>query len=227
MGRVNNQRLQRTPQRQAAQPTMPEPFHPRALLFDIGGVLIDIDFRRALQAWAAYSDLAKEEMAQIFQFDPSYQQHERGQISAHDYFSHLRECLKLSATTEEIEAGWNAIFVGEITETRLLVQSARLKIPSYAFTNTNESHMRRWSKRFPEVVAAFDRIFASHQIGLRKPEAAAFEHICNAIGAAPETVLFFDDLDENVRAAESAGLRSVLVTSTQDVSRALQEAGVT
>ena len=197
----------------------------RALLFDLGGVLVDIDFRRAFKVWATHSALSETELAQTFQFDHPYQQHERGQMSAQEYFSYLAATLKLSGSPEEVEAGWNAIFVGEIAETRLLVQRARKTLPCYAFTNTNEVHMKRWSKLYPDVVAAFDRIFASHQIGLRKPERAAFEHISQAVGLAPSAMLFFDDLAENIRAAEEAGLHAVLVRSSHDVARALQEAG--
>ncbi len=201
------------------------PAPPKALLFDLGGVLVDIDFGRALQAWAPLSALSLKELQQSFTFDQAYQRHERGEISSQEYFEHLRSALQLSASLHEIEAGWNAIFVKEFRETREAVQRARRQLPCFAFTNTNASHMKRWSSLYPELVSSFDRIFASHEMALRKPERAAFDHICAAISLPAQSILFFDDLAENVEAARDAGLQAVHVRSPQDVAHALHVAG--
>lgn len=194
----------------------------QALLFDLGGVLMEVDFNRALAAWSRYSALPLASLKQAFSFDQQYERHERGEIEAVEYFAHLASVLQLSATPEEIERGWNAIFGGEIAATRKLVETARRSLPCFAFSNTNASHMACWSARFPGVVAAFDKIFASHEIGLRKPERAAFDHICSATGFSARAIMFFDDVAENVDAATDAGLVSVLVRSPEDVARALR-----
>ena len=198
---------------------------PEALLFDLGGVLIDIDFHRAIAAWTPYSALAPDVLLQSFKHDLQYERHERGEITAAQYFDHLATALQLDASAEQIEAGWNAIFIGEILQTRQWVESLKGVLPCYAFTNTNASHMARWSRAFPRVVHAFDRIFASHQLGLRKPERAAFERVCALIGKDAGTVLFFDDIADNVRAAQDAGLQGVQVRSPDDVAAALQSLG--
>lgn len=199
---------------------------PRALLFDLGGVLIDIDFSRAIKAWAPHSALSEAQLAAAFRFDEAYAQHECGQLSSPAYFAHLVDALQLSATAAQVEAGWNAIFQGEITATRRLVQQASRSLPCDAFTNTNHSHMQVWTGLYPDVVAAFRTIFASHQIGLRKPERSAFDFVCAAMQCKPAEVLFFDDLADNVQAAQAAGLQAVLVRSPQDVAAALKAAGV-
>ena len=199
--------------------------HPKALLFDLGGVLVDIDFGRAIAAWAPYSALTPDALRQTFKHDVQYDRHERGEITANEYFEHLAATLQLTATTEQIEQGWNAIFVGEILQTRKLVEAMRGILPCYAFTNTNASHMAAWSKLFPGAVSAFDRIFASHQLGLRKPELAAFDRICSLTDTPAASILFFDDLAENVQAAEDAGLQGVLVRSTEDVVDSLHSLG--
>lgn len=133
--------------------------------------------------------------------------------------------MQLTASSEQIEQGWNAIFVGEIQKTRELVESMQGMLPCYAFTNTNASHMAMWSELFPNVVGAFDRIFASHQMGLRKPERAAFDHICALTNIPAAKFLFFDDLSENVQAARDAGLQGVLVQSPDDVAAAFRSYG--
>jgi len=197
-----------------------------ALLFDLGGVVVDIDFALALRHWGQYTHLPVEELQRRYSFDQAHERHERGELSGDEYFAHLASALELDATHAQVEEGWDAIFRGEFSETRHLVEQARKRLPCYAFTNTNASHMARWSSLFPAVVGAFDKIFASHLIGMRKPERAAFDHICSAIEMEPGNVLFFDDLAENIEAARRAGLQAALVRSPKDVAQALSLFGV-
>ncbi|MEO7850909.1 MAG: HAD family phosphatase [Rubrivivax sp.] len=195
-------------------------------MFDLGGVLVDIDFTCALRSWAAHSPLPFDEIKRRYQFDHAYERHERGEISAGDYFSHIAHTLELSASEQQVEFGWNAIFTGEITTTRLLVEQARRQIPCYAFTNTTASHMATWSRLYPRVVPAFDRVYASHEIGVRKPDGIAFEYICRDTGIEPSAFLFFDDLPANVHAATAAGLQAVLVRSPEDAAVSLRALGI-
>lgn len=196
-----------------------------ALLFDLGGVLLEIDFDRAIGAWAPYSALPADVLRKTFKHDVQYERHERGEITAMEYFAYLATTLRLTASFEQIEQGWNAIYVGEILQTRELVESMRRVLPCYGFTNTNASHMATWSKLFPGVLGAFDRVFASHQLGLRKPERAAFDRVCALTSTSAGSILFFDDVAENVQAAEDAGLQGVLVKSPEDVAAALRSFG--
>lgn len=196
-----------------------------ALLFDLGGVLVDIDFNRALHEWAAISSLSFEELREAFQHDLPYQQHETGELGAKDYFDSLRGSLKLDGSDEQIAAGWNSIFVGEISETVKAVRKARTKYPCYAFTNSNPTHQTAWRSKFPEVLAAFDRVFVSSEIGLRKPERAAFDLISREVGVPAGSIMFFDDLLENVTGALEAGLLAVHVRSPADVQDALRRLG--
>ena len=196
----------------------------KALLFDVGGVLVDFDLSRSIEAWSAYSRLPREELKRRFCIDDAiHARHERGEIPSAEFFRHVAGLLELKATPEQIEAGWNAIFQGESAATRALIENARRRCPCYAFTNTNASHMACWTRLYPGVVAAFDQVFASCQIGLRKPEPAAFEYVCTATGIPAASFVFFDDLLENVRAAQRVGLRGVHVRSPADVAAALRE----
>jgi FMN phosphatase YigB (HAD superfamily) len=202
------------------------PSQPQLLLFDLGGVLIDIDFNRVFRAWQPLSRLSFEQIQQRFRFDAAYEQHERGEIGAAQYFDHLASVLSLEPDHARILAGWNAIFIREIGETVEMVRAARARLPCHAFTNTNAVHQACWSELFPSVVDAVDGIFASHEMGCRKPERRAFEHIARATGVPLEAMLFFDDTLQNVEGAAAAGLRAVHVRSPADVRSALEAAGL-
>jgi glucose-1-phosphatase len=66
----------------------------------------------------------------------------------------------------------------------------------------------------------------SSTIGLRKPDAAAFDHVVKAIGVPAERIVFFDDLADNIEGARARGLVAVLVTSPDDVANALKALGI-
>lgn len=192
-----------------------------ALLFDLGGVVIDISVERALRCWEPRSRLSIEQMRGRLAVDEPFRQHERGELAASGYFDHLRKVFQLNASDREIAEGWNAILVGEIPESLQLVESARRHLPCYAFTNTSRTHQATWTEAFPNVVSAFDRIFSSPDLGLRKPERAAFETVTREIDVEPGSVLFFDDLLENVEGARAAGLQAVHVRDIGDIRQAL------
>ena len=204
-------------------PTLQGPI--QALLFDLGGVVMDIDFNRALAYWQPMSRLSLAELKAAFTFDVPYQRHERGEIGAAEYFAHLAQHLQLHDDPARIAEGWNSIFISEITETRRMVEAARALLPCYGFTNSNAAHQAAWSARFPAVVRAFERVFVSSEIGHRKPDRSAFEFVARSIGVPVGSILFFDDTISNVEGALAAGLAAVHVRRPADVKTALQGLG--
>jgi FMN phosphatase YigB (HAD superfamily) len=195
-----------------------------ALLFDLGGVLVNIDFDEALCAWVRYSQLTLEELRQEFRMDEPYAEHERGERDAASYFQHLRTNLRLDATDAQIARGWNAIFLAEISATLRVVERISTVMPCYAFTNSNPTHQVAWMAQYPRVVNAFEQVFVSSQLGVRKPEARAFEAIAARTGIKSSRMMFFDDTYENIVGATDVGLSAVHVSSPEDVMNALREA---
>ena len=199
----------------------------KALLFDLGGVLINIDVARTLHAWAKFSALSFAEISSAFQQDLAYQQHETGEITAKEYFDHLRSSLKLQASNSQIAAGWNALLLDEIVDTVQAIRAVReqRQLPCYVFTNTNPTHQAVWQTRYAQMVSLFERVFVSSEIGLRKPHRVAFDYVVREIGVAPDAILFFDDLPDNVAGARAAGLRAVQVRNPADVRQTLRGLG--
>lgn len=198
----------------------------RAVLFDLGGVVLAIDFDRALAAWAPHSRLSPERLRVAFQWDEPFLQHETGKLSNDGYFAHVRQLLELDCDTAAVQAGFNAILVAEIEETTRLVEQVRRRVPCYAISNTNDAHMAEMRRAFPGLLPRFHRVFASHEIGHRKPQRAAFEHVLHVIGVAASEVLLFDDLAANIEGAHALGLQAVLVRGPEDVREALAQRGL-
>ncbi len=196
------------------------------LLFDLGGVVVDIDFRRCFRRWADSSGTDIEYIASRFNFDTAYEQHERGTMDIADYLQRVRLVLGVDLGDGELLEGWNDIYTGVVPGIGLLLAAAAAKFPLYAFTNSNPTHQAVWSKRFADELEVFTATFVSCDIGLRKPERVAFDCVAELIGVSPSRILFFDDLAENVAGALDAGLRAVHVGSTNSVLAALVQLDV-
>jgi epoxide hydrolase-like predicted phosphatase len=194
---------------------------PRAILFDLGGVVIDIDFKRAFQNWAVSASCDAADLEARFTFDQAYEQHETGDLPSSAYFSSLRKSLNVSLSEDDLVAGWNDIYVGAIPGMEKLLATASQRFPLYAFTNSNPAHQSVWSVRFATELSTFTTIYVSSELGVRKPDPRSFSLVAERIGVRESEVLFFDDSVENVDGAVSAGMQGVLVESIRDVGVAL------
>ncbi|GAB3659553.1 HAD family hydrolase [Ramlibacter alkalitolerans] len=206
---------------------MKDPQSPvRAVLFDLGGVVLDVDFARPLTVWQPHSRLSPEELRAAFRQDDPYLRHETGALSADGFLSHLRDVLALDCDADIVRAGFNAMLVAEIEETVRLLEAIRADVPCYAISNTNPVHVAEIERAFPTLLPRFARVFVSHEIGQRKPDAAAFRHVLDAIGVAAPEALLFDDLLPNIEAARAIGMQAVQVGGPEDVRRGLEERGL-
>ena len=197
-----------------------------ALLFDLGRVVLDIDFNRTLACWAGHAGCEPAQLVGRFSPDETYKRHERGEISDAEFFAALRASLGIDVSDAKFLEGWNAIFAGEMPEIAALLARASRHLPLYAFSNTNRAHEAHFSQHFAGVLGHFQKMFLSSTIGLRKPDAAAYDHVVQAIGVPAERIVFFDDVAENIEGARARGLSAVHVTSTRDVAEALAALGI-
>jgi epoxide hydrolase-like predicted phosphatase len=198
----------------------------RALLFDLGGVVIDFDFAGAFRVWASRASCDPNLLAERFSIDDPYKQHERGEIPASIYFATLRQSLSIDLSDEDFIAGWNNVYLGIVPGMTRVLSVVQRHLPLFAFTNSNPTHKSVWEHLYASELRPFETIFVSSDLGSRKPDPDAFELVASRMGFAPGEVLFFDDGPENVEGARMAGLQGVLVGSMRDVHCALSSIGI-
>ena len=187
--------------------------------------MLDIDFDRMFKVWAQFSRLSQNEIRNRFNVEESYMRHERGEISAAEYFAFIRNKLELEADDKTIIRGWNAMLVGEIEQTVNLLYKIDRQFPCYLLTNSNKTHEAHWRVLCKRSLDAFKDIFVSSTIGYRKPESLAFEYVARSTGYPVESTLFFDDTLENIEGARSVGLQAIHVRTPADIQNALVNIG--
>jgi FMN phosphatase YigB (HAD superfamily) len=197
-----------------------------ALLFDLGRVVLDINFDRVLACWAGHAGCDPASLGGRLTPDENFKRHETGEISDGEFFAGLRTSLGINVSDAQFLEGWNAIFTGEMPGISALLTRASQRLPLYAFSNTNRPHVEHFSVAYAEVLGHFREIFLSSAIGLRKPDAAAYDHVVKAIGVPANRIVFFDDLAANIEGARARGLTAVHVKSPDDVAGALAALGV-
>ncbi|WP_130832793.1 glucose-1-phosphatase [[Erwinia] mediterraneensis] len=187
-------------------------------IFDLGNVIVDIDFNRVLGVW---SDLSRMPLAQLksrFRMDEAFEQHERGEISDEEFAALLCGQLDVALSYEQFTAGWQALFVGVRNDTLSLIKQLRAQGHRVVIlSNTNQLHCTFWPTQYPEIQQAVDKIYLSQELGMRKPEARIYQHVLQEEGFSADQAVFFDDNQANVEAARALGIESVLVTDNKTV----------
>ncbi|WP_322518204.1 HAD family phosphatase [Rhodopseudomonas palustris] len=197
-----------------------------ALLFDLGRVVIDFDLARTLKAWAVELGSDPSAMMAMLARNDTFHRYETGHVTDAEFFAAVREALRLDLSDDQLREGWNAIFIGEMPGIAAQLARAAKHLPLYALSNTNDAHVAHFLEHYAELLTPFRELFLSSRIGMRKPNAEAYDFVVAAIGVKPERIVFFDDLAENIAAARERGLRAVHVRSSADVAQALDQLGL-
>ena len=179
----------------------------KALLFDLGGVILRLNPEKVLRTWSNYGNLEFEDVASRWQIGEAYKRHEIGEISFAQLTKHLCSLLGIEMTQNQWLAGWNALFDGVFEDVIDRLALIAQKLPIYAYTNTNPEHKDVWSLRYAKELSSFKRIYVSSDIQKRKPDIRSFQWVANDMGYSEQNIFFFDDNLENIMGAKEAGMR--------------------
>jgi putative hydrolase of the HAD superfamily len=196
-----------------------------AVVFDLGRVLVAIEFERTLARWARDAGADPAALVGRWRQGIDYERHERGEIDDPTFFGTVARDLALELTAQQWHDGWLELLREPVSGIEELIDRLDPRLKKAVFSNTNAAHETVLEARYGPLLARFDRVFLSHRLAQRKPEIAAFRMVAEELGAAPGRILFFDDLLLNVAGARAAGLQAVLVRSIDDVRGALEAAG--
>ena len=185
------------------------------IIFDLGGVIIDIDYHLTSQAFKALGCTTFDEVYCQSKQDSLFDDYDVGKISSSIFRSELRSRLDLSATDREFDNAWNAMLL-DLPQDRLdFIKSLRDKYKVFLFSNTNEIHIKevfnicQRQNGFDNFSCYFDKEYYSHMFGMRKPNKDAFIKLLNDANIIAEETLFVEDSLQHIKGAESAGLNAI------------------
>lgn len=200
----------------------------RNIIFDLGGVLLDLDVQKTFDAFGEMG-LSKEIIMERYNCEDNFfLQFEKGRISADEFRASLREMIGNSVSNKEIDHAWNAMLRGFKKDTIRLLTNLSGKHPLYLLSNTNEIHLPFYSEQFRETSGGtmmqeyFEQTYYSHIIGTRKPEPESFRYVLNDAGIEAEETLFIDDFEENCISARETGLVAHQFIPEEDLKDVLE-----
>ncbi len=184
-----------------------------AIIFDLGGVLIDVDYNKTINAFEKLGiEDARELYSQRSQ-STLFNEIECGEISSEDFLMELSRRAKKELSLLEIKEAWNAI-IGPYNKRIIpLLQSLKKDYKLFVLSNTNSIHIEKandeWSKISSISMSSFfDKVYLSHEIGDRKPNTSVFKNLCEEQNLNPGKTLFIDDSIQHIESAKRMGLKT-------------------
>lgn len=181
------------------------------LIFDFGGVLVNLNQPRCFQAFANLG-LNVTPYLNSYLSEGIFLKMELGEISPKDFWEDVRQLFHAPhLTDQQLTDAWNAM-LEEIPRKRLeKMRILRKKYEGiFLLSNTNVLHWEKGKRLFTvegrNVTDYFDRIFLSCDLHLSKPDIRIFEKVIQKTGIRPEETFFIDDSEANCKAAESLGI---------------------
>lgn len=185
------------------------------LVFDLGGVLVDVaPQNHVLAEWAHLTDTDEVRLASLLreQFtEQPFSLAERfqiGALDAHGFHAALNRELGRPLAFDTLIDGLESVLVGEKTETVRLLAELASRYKTACYSNTNVTHWRYLHRHYG-FFRHMDRAFASQEIGFAKPDHRGFEKVAGALAALPEQCLLIDDRPVNVEGARRAGWQAL------------------
>jgi putative hydrolase of the HAD superfamily len=177
---------------------------PTAALFDIGNVLVHLNFEEPLRRLVPEDDT--DPHSRLERLREKLHAFESGQLSADDFIPWASAQLGFTGPPREFRDAWNSIFapIHAMWSVAAFLKSLRLKI--VLFSNTNSMHAE-WLLANYEIFDEFDAQVFSHLVGASKPDPAIYHHAVTAHNLVPADTLYIDDLPENIAKGRELGFR--------------------
>jgi putative hydrolase of the HAD superfamily len=195
----------------------------KAVIFDFGNVIINIEFQRIYQT---FSKLTSKPIAYIekrITEEQIFRRYESGQFTDEEFREIIRQTLCFALSDKEIDTAWNAILLDIPTERIDLINNIRKKYPVYLLSNTNNIHISASNNYLNEahgiknLDVLFDKLYLSYEMGLWKPDTEIYYEVLRSINLEPNQVIFFDDNLQNIESAKAIGMQTILVEPTTSI----------
>lgn len=187
--------------------------NPKAIIFDLGGVLMNLSYQKTAAAFRALGLKDFDSIYSQAQQSGLFDAFETGKLGPTEFRKSLREWLDPEIRDDQIDRAWNAMLLGMPADRINLLHSLKDRYRIFLLSNTNEIHlsavfeMMRADHGFPDLSHLMEKQYYSCRMGMRKPEGEIFRHVIEEQGLNAGEVLFIDDSIQHIEGARSIGLR--------------------
>jgi len=187
----------------------------KAVVFDLGKVLLDFDYLTAAEALAKQAAIPANELLAILNQSPLLHQFETGLMTAEEFETAVRALSGYHGTTLEFERGFGDIFT-EIKEMTAVFHRIRaIPLTTCLFSNTNALAIKHIAAAF-SFFQQFDHHFLSYELRSMKPDSGMYDALESRTGLRGETLVYLDDRLENIEAAQGRGWNVILHSNPAD-----------
>ena len=197
----------------------------RAVIFDIGRVLIGLDLSRAMQGLAVGVTLTPEELWAAIEKDPSWKDWQEGRISARDYHLKLTKRVGSSLPFERFAEAWNLAFVPEPLQDPALFERLSKRYKLALLSNTDPVHVAHIESHY-DFFRFFPTRIYSCVLGVAKPNPLIYREALRACKVKAGEAVYIDDVPAYVEAARALGITGIRYQSPPQLTEDLRAAGV-
>ncbi|HOY31345.1 MAG TPA: HAD family phosphatase [Bacteroidales bacterium] len=194
------------------------------IIFDFGGVIIDIDYQKSIDAFIRLGGSNFDQIYSQAKQNDIFDRLDTGRISPDTFRNELKNYLPTETTTKMIDEAWNAILIG-IPEHRIrLLENIRTNYRIFLMSNTNVIHYHEYIKElknkfgYDNLGCLFEKVYLSFEIGMRKPDKRIFNLILKENNLDAGETLYIDDFEKNLPPVAQSGIHTLLLDNRLDVT---------
>lgn len=186
------------------------------IIFDLGGVLLNINPLLSLLELERISHINKDELLVKLANEKLFEKFDTGSLSPAQFRSALCRIINVDVADSEIDRIWNKLLLDFPAHRVNLLQKLRKNYRVFLLSNTNFIHYNHFTREFYEnynfrMVDLFDKVFVSHEIGIHKPDAGIYAFVLENADIAASETLFIDDSSANIEAAILHGISGIQI----------------
>jgi len=195
-----------------------------AIIFDLGGVIINLDYQLTIDAFKNLGLANFDEMYTQAKQSNLFDDFETGKISSQHFINSLLPFLPSGVSANKVVHAWNAMILDFPKERLELLDKLKSNYRIFLLSNTNDIHLQAVKRSLVNTTdrkleSYFEKVYLSHEVKLRKPHIEIFELVCEEQNLDPSRTLFIDDTIGHIEGSIKIGLKGLHLKGDNSIEK--------